>query len=109
MTAAFLFESGPVDLGINDHAQTRKRTAEFPGSLQAIEPGHAEIQEREIGPMMRCQLNGVLAVTGGANHFEAPGERKIVTNGSQSGRGIVRDQNTNRGTGGHTYSLVITF
>lgn len=104
VAAAFFFQRRPVDLRVDDHAQAGKGTAKLPGSLQAVKPRHAEIQQREIGPMMRCELNGVEAVTSGTNHFEAPGETQVVADGPKGGRGIVRDQNTNGRSRGHAYS-----
>jgi hypothetical protein len=62
---------------------------EFLGSLQAVEARHTEIEQGEIGLVLLGELDGVEAVTGGADDFEATGEIEVIADGTESCGGIV--------------------
>ncbi len=83
--AAFLFQRGALDFGINDHAQRRVCAAEFLSGLKAVEARHAEIEQSEIGLVLRDELDGVDAIAGGADDFEAAGEVEVVADGTECG------------------------
>jgi len=92
VVAALFFERGSIDFGEENDAQRGMRLAKFPGRLQTVEARHAEIQHREIGLMTLGELDGIEAIAGGADDFEATREMQIIADGLQSGRRIVGDQ-----------------
>lgn len=83
VVAALFFERGALDFGIDDYAQGRVCATEFPSGLQAIEARHPKIKEREIGLMLRDKLDGVYAIAGGADNFEAAREIEVVADGTK--------------------------
>ena len=93
--AALLLERGALDFGINDEAQGWVCAAKRLRRLQAVETRHAEIEQGQIGFMLRGELDGVDTVAGGADDFEAAGKIQVVADGTQSDGGVIGYEDAN--------------
>jgi hypothetical protein len=72
----FFAEGKAVQFGKDDDAHVRTSKAEMFRGLQAIDAGHAEIEEDEIGLIERGELDGILAVTGGTTISKPPAKSR---------------------------------
>jgi hypothetical protein len=106
VVAALVFERGALDFGIDDEAQAGVRAAKRLRCLKAVEARHTEIEQGQIGFMLRGELNGVDAVAGGADYLEAAGKIQIVADGTQSGGGIIGYENADWVDVRHCSSIV---
>jgi hypothetical protein len=62
------------------------------GHLQAIESGHADIQQHDVGVQLIGHLQGLLAVTGLADHAEARDFRQQLAQAAARRRLVIDDQ-----------------
>ena len=97
----FLFERWAADLGIDDDAKGGLSGAKLNGGFEAVHTRHAEIEKGEIDLIVSAQLNGVDAIAGGADDVEPTGKFEVVANGTESGGGVVGDEDADCGRIGH--------
>lgn len=95
-TAAHTFfrEGKAVQFGEDDYAQVRAGEADLLGCFEAIDPGHAEIQQNKIGLVECRELHGILAVAGRSDDLKSARKLKVVTDETQRRRRIVSNQDT---------------
>src|ERR1700739_5050614 len=86
-----------VEFGEDDQAQARTGETDSLGSFETVDPGHAEIEEYQIGLVHGRELDRVEAVAGGTEGLKHTGEFEVVADGTKSRWGIVRDENANFG------------
>ena len=96
VAATFIGQRKAVEFGKNNDTKVRIDQADALGRFQAIDTGHAEIQENQIRLVKGHQLNGVQTITGGTNNFKATREFEVIADRPESGRGIVCNQDANR-------------
>jgi len=86
VAATFVGQRLAIEFGKDDQPQVWAGKADLQGSLQPIDPWHAEIEQDEIRLVDGRELNRVQAVTGGPDDLKPSGEFEVIADRTK-GRG----------------------